>query len=194
MISLFGLLALASDPSFGVEESRIQGRTRYHLAGREVPRAEALKAIAGPHWPDVNRWRVSVIGEGRAAVLQDFASHAALAAWRDRCLVRGYEPSHWHLAPGFVTAGKPTIYVQAADGVVLHRQDDYSGGAEALAAALAAIDEATQLRKPRPDYKPEADPDRRRRLLPWSLGRLPWSLYVGAAAVVVVLLLVWRKV
>ena len=33
------------------------------------------------------------------------------------------------LDPGFVTTGKPTIYVQSADGKVLHRQDDYDGGA-----------------------------------------------------------------
>ena len=178
-------------PSFGVDDSRLDGRDRYHLAGREVARGEVLKAIAGPNWPDVHRWRVTVIGQGRQVVLHDFATHAALAPWRDRCLVRGYEAGHWHLEPGFVTSGKPTIYVQSSDGTVLHRQDDYEGGPEALAAALAAAHQATQLRKPRPDYKPEADLDRRRRLLP--LPRLPWSLYIGAAVVLLVLLFLWRK-
>ena len=184
-----------ADPSFGVEESRLHGgeggRDRYFVAGREVPRAAALQAIGGPAWPDATRWRVTVIGEGRDAVLRDFASHPALAPWRDRCLVRGYDPAHWHLAPGFVTTGKPTVYVQSADGLVLHRQDDYAGGPEALARALEAMHNANQLRKPSPDYKPEADRDLRRRLFPAT--RLPWSVLVGGGLALLAVILLWRK-
>jgi len=188
-------LCFGADPAFGVDETRLDGHARYRLSGHLVPRARVLEAIGGPAWPDANRWRVSVVGEGRDAVLADFAKHAALAPWRDRCVVRGYDPAHWHLLPGFVTTGRPTIYVQTAEGVVLHRQDDYTGGADALALALAHALEAAEtsrVRKPAPDYKPEADRDLRRRLLPGL--RLPWSLYLGGAAIVLALLLcTWRK-
>ena len=51
--------------------------------------------------------------------------------------------------PGFVTSGQPTIYCQAPDGKVLHRQDDY-GGPEQLAEAA---------RKAKPNYRPENDPN-----------------------------------
>ena len=68
--------------------------------------------------------------------------------------------------------GSPTIYVQNADGTVLHRQDDYAGGLESLSATL------TKLRKASPDYDKAKDPDTRRaRGLP--LGLLCLS---GAAA------------
>jgi hypothetical protein len=182
------LVLLAAEPPFGVEESRLAGQDRYRLHGQEVPRAAALQAIGDPPWPDVTRWRITVIGPGREAVLRDFAEHPALAPWRDRCAIRGYDAAHWHVAAGFVTTGQPTLYVQLPDGQVLHRQDDYADGAEGLAAALA---QAGRLRKPAPDYKPEADRDLRRRLLPGF--RVPASVYVLGAAVVVALVFRWRK-
>jgi hypothetical protein len=59
--------------------------------------------------------------------------------------VQDYAPGNWAVKDGFFTEGKPTIYLQAPNGKVLHRQDDYSDGAAGL---------ATALRKADPNYSP----------------------------------------
>ena len=182
------LLLLFGQSFFGVDESRLDGTDRYLVAGKPVPRERVYQLIGGPAWPDASRWRVTVIGEGRDAVLDDFVKHPALAKWRDACHVRGYDAGHWHLAAGFVVSGKPTLYVQSADGAVLHRQDDYAGGAESLAAAL----EAAKLRKPPPDYKPEADRDLRRRLIP-PLVRVPWGACAACGLGLIAVGLLYRR-
>lgn len=82
-----------------------------------------------------------------------------LAPWKERIKVQDYPPDHWAVRDaGFVTSGNPTIYCQAADGTVLHRQDEYRGPD-----ALAEV-----LRKADPTYRPEKDPD-----LNKSLSNLP---------------------
>ena len=61
-----------------------------------------------------------------------------------------------------MTAGQPTVYCQTPGGKVLHRQDDYAGGAVAAVAAL---------RKAKDTYEARRDPDLRRWFL--SLLHLP---------------------
>jgi len=111
------------------------------------------------------------------------AKHPSLAAWKDKIVASWYPPDHWAIArQGFQTGGQPTIYIQKPDGVVLHRQDDYQGGAEALAEVLRKLD---------PNYQPEKDRDRRKvDLSGWLLPRIPWSVpavLLGAAVLLVIL-------
>jgi hypothetical protein len=165
-------------PNYGVnvrELVRQADGDAYLLNGRPASRASAFLALAGGQLADdAHKLRLTVIGPDaeRKQVLADLAAAPALAEWRDKLLVQGYEPTHWATAQcGFKTDGKPTIYLQAPDGKVLHRQDDYRGGAEALAGAI---------RKADPDYKPEKDADRRKApalpALPgWLPGWAPWA-------------------
>jgi hypothetical protein len=166
--------------NFGVDVSKLGKGPRYIHNGREVTRGQALEAIEGKLPDDAQLPRLTVIGPEaeRKAVLADIASHAALAPYKGRFVVQGYDPSHWAVQ-GFVTGGKPTIYVQRPDGKVLHRQDDYRGP-EALAAALRKVD---------PSYDPAKDPDATRpKGLPFDAKDVPlWAWLAGAGAVLLIL-------
>lgn len=149
----------AGAPIFGVSADRLAapaGKVRYSLNGREVTEVDAHRALdaagAPKDLPDPRgKIALTVIGSpaDRAPVMKDLATHPALTPFKDRLAVREYDPAHWHLDPGFVRDGKPTIYLQTDTGVVLHRQDDYRGP-DALAAAV---------RKADPSYDRKKDPD-----------------------------------
>ena len=171
-VSLLLLILVAHQPYFGVNVTRLTGQTHYWLGGKEVPRGRIEQAVGDARVPDhAGKLHVTVIGTGRQAVLDDLAKNPALEPWRARVVARGYDPADWQVAgTGFVARGSPTIYVQDFAGRVLHRQDDYAGGAEALARAL---EDCQRLRKPSPDYRPDRDIDRRIvRVLP-ILPRVP---------------------
>src|SRR5205823_13551401 len=88
----------------------------------------------------------------------DVTQAPALAEWKDRLVVQAFAPDHWAVArAGFVTSGKPTVYLQTPSGQVLHRQDDYDDGPEGLARAIRRAD---------PAYDAKKDPDQRPRLPP----------------------------
>jgi hypothetical protein len=173
--------------NFGLVPARIQAGEHFYLNGREVSRADAHRVLGGndPRIPDDSgRWHLTVIGApaDREPLLHDLKTHPALRPWQDHLVVQGYDPEHWAVTrQGFRAGGRPTVYVQAPDGAVLHHQDDYSGGAEALAEALRRID---------PNYRPDRDPDRRR---PGLLPHIPWSIPAAALAVAVVLFVYRRK-
>jgi hypothetical protein len=174
--------------NFGVDRGKLHTDERYRINGRTASKQEVQSRLARPAGgavpDDAARPRLTVIGPEpeRRPVLRDLDTHPALAEWKNKLLVQAYPPDHWQVArAGFLTAGRPTIYLQTPGGAVLHRQDDYSGGAGALADAL---------RKADPSYRPERDRDRRRPdLLPrlLSLPKLPWSAGVLAATAVVLL-------
>lgn len=179
--------------NFGIDRSRINGRhERFMLNGREISRAEAIEAIGGAGLvDDSNKLRLTIIGTEaeRACVLADL--NGPLKDMAADYLVQAYSPNDWAVAKaGFVTTGKPTIYIQQADGVVLHRQDDYADGA----AGLRTVFE--RLRKPDPNYQPAKDNDLRRggvRLLD-ILARpfrvvLSWLLTIGVIFLLVVLII-----
>lgn len=188
--------AVADLPT-GVLPDRLHGCRKYLLNGQEVTRRVVIELLEqGRLADDSKHWRVTVIGTEaeRAPVMADLSAHPALAPWRDKILAKGYPPGHWALRPGFATGGKPTIYVQSPAGQVLHRQDDYEGGAETMAEALRRAD---------PDYRPDRDPDRRKPepkpeppapgpslpSLPGPLSELPpWALIIGAGAALLLLL------
>lgn len=146
--------------NFGIDLDKLRAETRdasYTIKGQPVTRAEMVLALTqGGLADDTHKLRVTVIGgeSDRKAVVNDLAASTELAPYRDAMLVQAYAPDHWAVRDaGFVTTGKPTIYLQRSDGKVLHRQDSYSGGAAQLAEAI---------RRVRPDYDPKKDPDARK--------------------------------
>jgi hypothetical protein len=131
---------------------------------------------------DAKRLRLTVIGSepARKQVLQDLASHPALAGLADRLVVQGYDPTAWAVKDyGFVTTGSPTICLQAPDGTVLHRQDTYRGP-ERLAEAIRRAD---------PSYDPKRDPDLNRPTSPLNLPQLPPLALIAAGLLGAYLLL-----
>lgn len=176
--------------NFGLVTERLGSGEHFRLNGKEVSRLDVQRVLGGDKDAripdDARRLHLTVIGSPaeREKVISDLKTHPALAPWRDKLAVQGYEPGHWAVVrQGFQAGGRPTLYIQAADGTVLHRQDDYQGGADALAEALRRAD---------PAYRPEQDPDRRRSGLS-LLRAIPWSVPVAALAAAAVLLLLRRK-
>lgn len=107
--------------------------------GREVSKEQIFAALGKASLADDSgQLALTVIGPDaeRQRVLSDLESAAPLAAFKGKVKVQGYTPDHWAVKDaGFVTTGTPTIYCQAPDGKVFHRQDSYAGP-EALAEAL----------------------------------------------------------
>lgn len=126
-----------------------------YLGTQKITLTEGLGAIEGV--PDFrSKLRLTAIGppEFRATV----QAEARAAGLLELCLFTGYSPEAWQLNdrdgnPAH-KAGASTVYVQAADGKVLHRQDDYRGPDD-LKAVVGA------LRKPQP-YNTAKDPDLRK--------------------------------
>lgn len=160
-------------PPTGVEWDKIAAGEKHQVNGQRVSKEAAYQALEqkGGLADDSGKQRVTVIaGDAalRKAVVDSFDS-GPLAAWKAKVVVRAYEPTHWHVqASGFKTDGRPTIYVQSPAGKVLHRQDEFVGGAEALAGVLtkaAAVTDGMQpvgaLRRPDSAYDPKKDPDLR---------------------------------
>jgi len=163
--------------NFGLDLARMSPTSEHFLNGKEVSKAELLKAIGKPQLPDDSKWLcLTIIGPeaARKQVLKDLQFSSALAPWKDEVKVQDYPPDHWAVKDvGFVTTGNPTIYCQAPDGKVLHRQDDYRGP-EALAEALRKADET---------YQPKKDAD-----LNKPLSSVPPVVWVAGAILLILLL------
>lgn len=183
--------------NFGIDRAGLDGSAeRITLDGQPISRAAAIELLQADNLvDDSHKLRLTIIGSDadRRRVLDDLKG--SLADIASQCLVQDYPPDHWAVAgAGFYTAGKPTIYVQAPDGTVLHRQDDYADGAEGFRQAFE------RLRKPDPDYRPDKDRDLRRptdgflsRLID-VLARpfrvvLSWLLAAGVVFILVVLVM-----
>jgi hypothetical protein len=173
--------AAAEVPNFGVMQTKLNGSTSHHsINGRSVTEEDALAALQGKLTDDSQKLRLTIIGpqEKRQVVLADWNASPSLAALKDKVLVQGYDPTHWAVAnAGFRTTGQPNIYLQAPDGKVLHRQDDYRGP-DKLAEAI---------RKADPNYQPNNDPDLNKSNPPspspsFDLSHVPgWCCAAGAA-------------
>lgn len=145
---------VAAYPNYGIDLDKINRDKSYSVNGRVSSRDDALERIAGKLLDDSGKMFLTIIGskEDCAAVQKDLDTAPALKEIKDRVHLHCYEPSDPMVAKsGFVTSGKPTIYVQAAgdSGKVLHRQDNYDGP-EKLAEAVRKADK---------DYKPASDPN-----------------------------------
>ena len=144
--------------NFGVESSQLShgNSDRYLRNGHQVTRDEALRAIGSLN-DDSKKRRLTIIGPeaDRKTVLEDL-SRPPLSELKGQLIVQAYAPDHWHVARmGYKTDGKPTIYLleppdQNGSAGVLHRQDDYAGGAPLLAQAI---------RKAADGYDPAKDPN-----------------------------------
>jgi hypothetical protein len=186
---------VAGVTNYGLDLSKLGSKERYTVNGSEVHKGEAFGLIGGGGQlaDDSAKLRLTIIGPDaeRAKVRQDLETAPALAEFRDKLLVQDYPPEHWAVRCGFKTDGHPTIYCQAPDGKVLHRQDSYT----------TAEDLAGALRKADPNYQPSKDPDKSKpdpkpalpvpTLPEIDLGDvaqyLPWAL-IGVLAVIL-----WRK-
>ena len=136
----------------GTDPEKLAPREEYRVSGRLVSKDDAMHALRGGQLADDSgKLRLTVIGspDERKKAL------AALPAdLKDRCLVKEYAPDNWAVKNiGFKSDGHPTVYVQAPDGKVLHRQDDPDNL-------------ATAVRKADPNYDPSKDPDLRKPKVP----------------------------
>ena len=160
-------------PCFGVVRDKPPEEPRYLLNGAPVGAEEARDAVEKTLVDDRTKLRVTVIGPDavRKKVRQEIEAHPAFAPLRDSMSIRDYPPDHWSLAVGFVTTGQPTVYCQAPTGKVLHRQDDYGGGADAA---------VTALRRAKETYDPRLDPD----LRSWLRSIVPFADLVRGLSLV----------
>jgi hypothetical protein len=146
--------------------------------GWPLSRDEALALIRGD--AEAGKLHLTIIGSDadRSRVLKDLDQVPELVKCRDLLHVQDYPPDHWAVQCGFKTGGHPTIYLQAAGGRVLHRQDDYEGPAGLVAA----------LRKADPNYSPDSDPDLRRQpLAPALAGGIPLPVLASAAGLLLLI-------
>ena len=146
-------------PLFGLDRQRIaepQTPEILHVGKdgvRRISKPESFRLLEQGLPDDAGKRRLTLIGSEADCkrVADDLAGHPALARYRNDFTVQSYRPDHWDVKDkGFKVGGTPTVYVQAPDGLVLHRQDSYAGGPEALAKALM---------RTAPDYDPAKDPD-----------------------------------
>ncbi len=171
--------SLFEDRNFGVITAKIGEGPRYRCRDKaSMSRADAHAMAAG--LPDDSKKPfLTVIGtvNERNQVVQDVLA----SDFKDTIRLQSYDPTDWAIArSGFKTDGHPTIYFQDAVGKVLHRQDDYTGGIKDLRSAIRKVD---------PNYKPDADKDKRKPdLLPFSFAVIPWPAYALAGLGVVILL------
>lgn len=168
----------------GVDKGKLREpkETQIRINGVPVSVRAARKMLEakGNLADDSTRLRLTVIGSAEECkrVIADLKTDPSLTPYRDRLLIQEYRPENAFVKNyGFVTSGKPTIYLQAPTGEVLHRQDTYRG-ATALAEAI---------RKAQPDYDPKKDPDQNKPTLSASglvdlLRKIPVTAWVLMAA------------
>lgn len=151
-------------PPGGIDADKIapNGSGGFHINGRRVDKQTAFESLtgAGNLIDDSGRLRLTVIGQDadRKRVLADLKGNATLSALLADVIVSDYAPDAWPVQGlGFKTDGKPTLYIQAAGGKVIHRQDDYDG-AERIAGAIrkAKAYDSTKDNDLRNDPKPVA--------------------------------------
>lgn len=147
----------------GVDEGKLR-KSRYVVNGREVSQGEAHRAVGDAIPDESKKLTVTLIGSKaeRDKVAADLRTlDPATAA---RVNVWSVPPDHHSLKDtetGQVvgkTDGHPTVYVQAPDGKVLHRQDDAVQAVEAVRKAVKGYDPAKDpdLRKPSHPVDPAA--------------------------------------
>lgn len=138
--------------NYGVEWSKIRSGSRCRHRGRDITPEQASRLLQGKLPDDAGLIRLTVIGPdaARRPVMTDLQSSPELGGEKRKVVVQEYPSDAPLLAGlGFVTSGSPTIYLQAPDGRVLHRQDAYRGPAM-LAEAIRKADKS---------YRQEMDPD-----------------------------------
>ncbi len=160
-------------PDGGIDPARLcpDGKGGFSVNGVPVDRQSAFQSLLGSFGAmrdDSTHLRLSVIGSNgdRRKVTDDLKAIPALKDQLRDVLVSEFSPEAWAVKGlGFVQDGRPTIYIQAPGGRVLHRQDDYDGP-EQLAGAI---------RKAR-DYDPKKDADLRKQQPEPTPTPAPWPV------------------
>jgi hypothetical protein len=184
---LFAKAADVPAQNFGVDTDKLGvDQCKYKINGRPAQRDEVIQLLQkGSLQDDSTKLRLVVIGPeaDRKPVVADLTANSELAGATRNMICQAYDPAHWHVAQaGFITTGHPTIYLLKplanGKGQVLHRQDDYQGGAPALVQAI---------RKADPAYNAAQDPDKRKTdLLGIDLSKIPvWAWMLGAVAILI---------
>jgi hypothetical protein len=167
-------------PNFGLDLTHLPSgkEPHYRLGGTPCRKCDLMAAMVED---DSAKLRLTIIGSKaeRSRALAAFPPEAS------RYLVKAYAPSDWAVErAGFKTDGHPTIYVQASDGTVLHRQDTFSDAKQV----------AEALRKADPSYDPAKDPDVTKDLsldaLKQLLAKVPLSRWLIGG---MVLLYFWKR-
>jgi hypothetical protein len=182
-------------PAGGIDPDKVApgGHGGFSMSGRDVDRQSAYEALNGSTIrDDSTHLRLSIIGPEaeRKRVLADIRGNPALAEIAAGLVLAEFSAESWAVKGlGFVIDGKPTIYIQAPGGQVLHRQDDYDG-AEQLAGAIRRAKEYDpkkdrDLRKPEPTTPPAPSPVPKPTPTPASI---PMWLVVGGMIVAYFLL------
>ncbi len=147
------------NPNFGLNWDKIEEH-KVSLAGKDISAGQASDRIAGQVPDDASKLRLVVIGtaEERKPVMDQWAKLEP--AVKDRLSPWSVDIDNFSLKdaetgkPVFVTDGHPTVYVQAPDGKVLHRQDDFpvNDNFQGIRKAVKAYDSAkdVDLRKTTP--------------------------------------------
>lgn len=155
----------------GVEVDKI-GTGKYVVNGHAATKQQAYEAIESGGVDDIStKKRITIIGTADECAKAQLAMPADVAKW---AVVKCYKPDDWYPRDnGFVCTGSPTIYVQNANGEVIHRQDNLDGI-------------ATAINKANPGYDPKSDPDLRRGIFGGlnlnlnSVGTIAVILSIGA--------------
>jgi hypothetical protein len=163
----------AGEVNFGIDVRELAKHPTESCSinGNEVPRIEAVQALAATASglrDDRKFLRLTVTGtpDFRRAVAEGLARPDAESV-RERLLVQSYTPDAWAVKDAGFKPGNQ-IYLQAPDGTVLHRQEDFAGGVAAL---------VETIRKADASYRSERDPDLRN-----DSGDLLLALLAAAAA------------
>jgi hypothetical protein len=138
---------------FGVVPSPHEnGHNRYWVNDKEVSRTELYQKMDRQVTDQSGKPFLTIIGpdSNRKAVLADIEKSPPLKELIGNYRLNAYAPDDWHVARlGFVSDGKPTIYVQEPNGRVVHRQDEYHGPDELIGV----------LRKANDNYRKDKDPN-----------------------------------
>ncbi len=160
------------EPNFGIDLDKMHPRekpTYRDKHGAEISRQEAFAALKDIPNDGGKLW-LTVIGSeaDRKKVTDDLP-----ADLKEKLRVNSYPPDHWAVADGFITTGKPTVYLQAPDGTNIHRQDDYGGIADFEA-----------IRKGVANYDAKKDPDLRKPAAAPGSSAVPLLILGGIAFLV----------
>lgn len=123
--------------NFGIDRNSIERESlnKYQRKIESVPK-------------DQFKLRLTIIGPAprRKLVIDDLYSHPEMRKLLDNFIIQDYAPDNWAVRPGFYTNGDPTIYIQNADGKVLHRQDSYAS-LDSLSGALRKVNDSYDAKR-----------------------------------------------
>jgi hypothetical protein len=138
---------------FGVDYSQIPRSEECSINGKKCTKERAKRLIEsknGTLTDDSQKLRLTIFGSESEStdILSKLSSDL-----KDKLSIQAYPPDHWIVTQrGFKVGSGTTIYLEAPDGAVLHRQEGWDGP-QSLAKAIERTD---------PNYDPGKDPDLRK--------------------------------